>query len=136
MSALVNLLSNKIPRFVIIHKSKFYSVLVKGGKYYLWKYSHELIEGLILKNHKSWVFIVCSRMEDVWITWSLEQNSSHGRINKTGEGLNEPNLGYFSPLFGTYLAVEEWYVSAKELSFCNKLWFSNLYIVVTQCRRP
>jgi len=25
---------------------------------------------------------------------------------------------------------------AKELSFCHKLWFSNLYIFVTQCRRP
>ena len=53
-------------------------------------------------------------MEDVWITWSLEQNSSHGsRMNSTGEGWNELNLGYFSPLFGTYLAVEEWYVSAN-----------------------
>ena len=24
----------------------------------------------------------------------------------------------------------------KELSFCNKLWFSNFNIVATQCRRP
>ena len=27
-------------------------------------------------------------------------------------------------------------IRGKELSFCHKLWFSNLYIFVTQCRRP
>ena len=29
-----------------------------------------------------------------------------------------------------------WSIFTKELSLCHKLWFSNLYIFKTQCRRP
>ena len=104
-------------------------------KPYLWPIFSE--DSYLVAYMKYYMYIQSKGVE------SLELSSYHSQINDFSHFIVPPEhfivlycpvlscIVLYCPVFPGYKLK-----SLKELSFCHNLWFSNLYIFVTQCRRP